>query len=289
MWVFFSLIAATLTSFLPIINKRLLTDTDVSVVAWGFNAFSLPILGLATIVLLPVPQVDTLFWMGVVGSGILNMVATLLSTQALKQGDASLVTPFLTFNPIFTLLIALFTLGEIPNLTGVLGVVVIAFGAYMFAVEEAEKGLMTPIKALVRQRALVLAILASFVWGLTPIFEKVAIQHSTPQNPPLIAFATTLVMSVLLLPAMMLRSREPLHKIMRRKPGFFAAAVIAGIAPIFGFTAIALGYVGYVTALFKLSPVFTVILAAFLLKESNIGQRLLGAAVMATGAIILAL
>ena len=35
MWIIFALVAALLASFNPIINKRLLADTDVSVVAWA--------------------------------------------------------------------------------------------------------------------------------------------------------------------------------------------------------------------------------------------------------------
>jgi hypothetical protein len=43
------------------------------------------------------------------------------------------------------------------------------------------------------------------------------------------------------------------------------AALVAGVAPLFGFTAIALGLVGYVTALFKLSAVLTILWAKLFL------------------------
>ncbi len=49
MWLPLALTAAFLTSFLPIINKRLLADADVPVVAWGVNALSLPLLALASV------------------------------------------------------------------------------------------------------------------------------------------------------------------------------------------------------------------------------------------------
>ncbi len=289
MWFLYALIAALITSFLPIINKRLLRDTDASVVAWGFNALSLPLLAIATIVLMPASQVDEIFWLGIVASGILNMIATLLSTQALKLGDASLVTPFLTFNPIFTLVVSFFTLGEIPSATGIAGVCIIAAGGYFFALENTRAGWLAPLRALLETRGVLLAIAASFVWGLTPIFEKIAMQHSAPQNPPLVAFWTTAIMSALLLPAMLMRAPQPFAQIARHARGFALAALLAGIAPLFGFTAIALGLVGYVTAIFKLSPVFTVLWAFWFLREENIRARLIGSAVMASGAMLLAL
>jgi len=46
--------------------------------------------------------------------------------------------------------------------------------------------------------------------------------------------------------------------------------------------------VGYVTALFKLSAVLTILWAQLFLGEGNIGQRLVGAAVMVAGGILIA-
>jgi hypothetical protein len=68
MWLPLALVAALLTSFLPIINKKLLANADVTVVAWGVNALSLPLLGLATLLLVALPSVDGVFWFGVMAS-----------------------------------------------------------------------------------------------------------------------------------------------------------------------------------------------------------------------------
>jgi len=115
MWALYALTAALLTSFLPIINKRILTTADVAVVAWVPNALSLPMLLVVTLALIGWPRVDGLFLLGVLASGILNLVATLASTRALQLADASVATPFLSFNPAFTLLLSVFTLREVPS------------------------------------------------------------------------------------------------------------------------------------------------------------------------------
>ncbi len=70
---------------------------------------------------------------------------------------------------------------------------------------------------------------------------------------------------------------------------FLLAVLIAGIAPLFGFTAIALGLVGYVTALFKLSAVLIIVWARILLGEGQVRERLLGALVMVAGGLLVAL
>lgn len=66
------------------------------------------------------------------------------------------------------------------------------------------------------------------------------------------------------------------------------AVLIAGVAPLFGFSAIALGLVGYVTALFKLSAVFTIVWAWLFLGEGNVRQRVLGTLVMLAGGALIA-
>jgi uncharacterized membrane protein len=289
MWVLYALAAALLTSFLPIINKRILQTADVAVVAWVPNALSLPMLLAVTLALIGWPRVDGLFLLGVLASGILNLVATLASTRALQLADASVATPFLAFNPAFTLLLSSFTLREVPSVRGIVGVLLVVLGAYLFQVREIGKGMLAPVRALVRQPGILLAISASFVWGLTPIFEKIAIQHTAPENPLMVAFVTTLLTVVLLTPALWRRASYPLAQLRRHRRLFGAAGLISGVAPLFGFSAIALGYVGYVTALFKLGAIFTVLWGALLLKEHGLRERLPATSVMVLGGLLIAL
>src|SRR5690242_9343875 len=114
-WALLALGAAVLTSLNPILYKRMLRDTDPINVVWGVTLLAVPLLGLFTFIFTPhVPGWDGLFVFGVLGSAVLNTVAHLCSTRALKLADASLVTPLLIFSPVFTLLISALFLGEIP-------------------------------------------------------------------------------------------------------------------------------------------------------------------------------
>ncbi len=289
MWAVYALTAALLTSFLPIITKRMLTHAPVLVVAWVPNALSLPLLLAVTLTLQGWPQVDGLFFVGILASGALNLIATLASTNALKRADVSIATPLLSFNPAFTLLISVFALQEIPSLRGIIGVLLIVLGAYLFHIERVGEGLLAPVHALARQPGILVAVGASFAWGLTPIFEKIAIQHSSPENPLAVAFATTLLTVVLLFPAVLRNAASLMPQVYQQRRGFLVAGLISGIAPLFGFTAIAEGYVGYVTALFKLSVVFTVLWSFFLLHERGLRQRLPATIVMALGGLLIAI
>ena len=98
---------------------------------------------------------------------MLNWAATLLSTTALAQADDSLVSPLLTFNPAFTLLIATVTLGEVPGVRQTIGVAVVLFGAYLLEVQKARTRPLAPLHVLFHRRGALLAIIASALWGTT--------------------------------------------------------------------------------------------------------------------------
>jgi drug/metabolite transporter (DMT)-like permease len=312
LWALLALSATVLTSLLPVLNKRLLRVARPAQVAWAVNAASLPLLGLGTLLLTQcrltgasltcawqAPQLDGIFALGLLGAAVLNWAATLLSTHALAQADASLVSPLLTFNPAFTLVVAWLALGETPGVRQATGVAVILLGAYVLEVGEVRVGLAAPLRTLLRRPGTVLAVLASALWGITTVLEKLAIEHVRPPSGPVVAFASTLLLVIFLTPGAILPRRadkapagaggqagSSQRRIYRNT--LVAAALLAGIAPLFGFSAIALGLVGYVTALFKLSAVLTVLWGWLFLHEGGVRQRFVGALVMVVGGVLVA-
>ncbi len=169
-----ALVATILTSFLPILNKRILRDARPALVAWVVNAASLPLLALGTLLLTQcsltlasrgvsfsctthLPHVDGIFVAALLASVALNFAATLLSIYALVQADASLVSPLLTFNPAFTLLVAWLTLGEAPGGRQTIGVGLVLVGAYLLEAEEARTGLLAPLHVLFHRAGAMLA------------------------------------------------------------------------------------------------------------------------------------
>lgn len=162
MWALFALGAAVLTSFNPILYKRLLRDAEPLVVVRGVTLLALPLLALFTLALTPqLPQVDELFLLSVVGADGLNVAAHFASAKALKLEDASLVTPLLTFSPVFTLIIAALFLGERPSARGVLGVGMVVIGAYWLNPSDANW--RAPFKSLTLKPGVALVLLAGLL------------------------------------------------------------------------------------------------------------------------------
>jgi len=288
MWVALALGAAVLTSFNPILYKRILRDAEPLVVVWGVTLLALPLLGLFTLALTSeYPRIDGLFVLSVLGAAGLNVVAHLASTKALKLADASLVTPLLAFSPVFTLLISAILFGETPSVRGMLGVGLVLIGAYWLNLSSADR--LAPLKAFALKPGIMLILLAGLLWAVTPLLEKTAIRHTSPESPRFAAFVVTALLAILLTPAVAVRGRAAIGKLFLHRREWLLAALIAGSAPILGYTAFSLGFVGYVTTLFKLSTVMTVLWGFLFLKERHVAQRLPGSLVMVAGAILIAL
>jgi drug/metabolite transporter (DMT)-like permease len=287
MWALFALGAAALTSFNPILYKRMLKDAEPLVVVWGVMLLAIPLLALFTFALTPqLPQVDGRFVLGVLGAGGLNVAAHFASAKALKLEEASLVTPLLTFSPVFTLIIAALFLGEMPSARGVLGVGLVMIGAYWL--NHSGASWLVPFKSLTLKPGVALVLLAGLLWAITPLFEKTAIHHTTPESPRLVAFAVTTLLVLILTPIVAARGRQAIGRLSVHRCEWLLAACIAGGAPVLGYTAFSLGLVGYVTALFRLSAVMTVLWASLFLKEHDLKSRLPGSLIMVAGAILIA-
>ena len=72
---------------------------------------------------------------------------------------------------------------------------------------------------------------------------------------------------VILTPFVMVRRKPATANLSAQRRELILAGLIAGIAPILGYTAFSFGFVGYVTTLFGLSTLMTVIWSSLFLQE----------------------
>ena len=88
-------------------------------------------------------------------------------------------------------------------------------------------------------------------------------------------------------PAIIARGKSAINRLSRHRRELVIAGLIAGIAPVLGYTAFSLGYVGYVTTLFKLSALMTMIWSFLFLREGGVRFRLPASILMVIGAILI--
>lgn len=288
MWAILALAAAVLTSFNPILYKRLLRQLPPVAVVWGVLLLALPFLAVSTFARTPqVPRLDVVFVAASASSAALNALPHTASTRALKHADASLVTPLLTFGPVFTVLLGWLVLGEQPTARGLVGVLLLLLGAYWLN-RRPGTGWLSPLQTIVSTPAVRLVLAAGLLWSITPVLEKIAIGHTVPQNPPFAALTISGLLVLILTPVALVHGRGMAHRLIENRRQWFLAAGIATAAPLLGYTAFSLGPVGYVATLFRLSAIFTVIWGAWLLHEEGLRERLPATIMMVGGALLIA-
>lgn len=286
MWFFLSLGFALWSSIGVSIAKRVLKNTDVLV----FIAFGnlLSAIAIGTILFIRgFPAVDSVFWFNILIAAFLGILVNLSYITAIKIAPISLLAPMAASTPLVATLFGFILRGETTSSTKLLGVLAIVFGAYLLNISEIRNGLLAPIYALIKNRGVQLMFLAQSLVGITPVFEKNAIFHTSPREPLMASFIPLIFLSGFFFPFMFARIKNPLAQFKRNFWWFVLPAPIGALALWAAFTAYSLANIGYVTAIFKLSMLFTILWGALFFKEERIRERFLGASVMVLGTILL--
>lgn len=251
------------------------------------NVFNIIFMLLLVLLLGGIPRIFSPFYVLLFLSSLLDLVAFFSSTKAIQIAPVSLISPIGSFNPVFTTLIATATLHEIPAPVKFLGILVIVTGSYLLNISDIKHGVFKPFQKLFADRGVQLFLLANFLWAITPTFQKQAIFQTKPSSPLFASFFGVVLITVYLLPLSIRFVKKDMHAVTTNIWWFVLLGLFAAFAQFAAFTAFSQAQIGYVTAVFKLSTLFTVVWGFLFFKEKNIKERLLGASVMIVGTVLL--
>lgn len=289
MWFPFALIFALVTSFGFIIAKKIMQEADEYFYLFLGGLFSLPVLLFIVLIFYEIPKVDEVFILVVAASSLMGVLAAVLAYRAIKISEVSLVASLSAFSPVFTAILAFLFLGELVGLKGWFGIFLVVLGAYLLELSRIKSGFLAPFKGLSTNRGVRYSIAAYFIWSITPVFEKTAILHTNPQVPPfaaLVGMGVTTVAFGLLLPTLS-KIRNPLRTARKFLPVLLLVGLLGGVGLASAFIAFSLTNLGFVSAVFRLSIIFTVVLGCIFFKERKIKDKLLGSLIMLIGVFLL--
>lgn len=110
-----------------------------------------------------------------------NVVANLLFVTAIKVSPLSLTIPLLSFTPVFTTVLAVPMLGEVPGPWEAVGIVLVVAGALGLHMAPGRgSNPMELARAFARERGSVMMAGVALLWSVTPPLDKLAIGHSSP-------------------------------------------------------------------------------------------------------------
>jgi drug/metabolite transporter (DMT)-like permease len=155
----------------------------------------------------------------------LNIVSNALFVTAIKVSPLSLTIPLLSFTPVFTTVLAVPLLGEVPeawDLVGIALVVVGALGLHMAPGRGANP--LELGRAFLRERGSVMMAGVALMWSVTPPLDKMAIARSSPAFHGLVLSAGVAAGLGAILAA---RGGLPALRALGSRPVLFAVAVVA--------------------------------------------------------------
>jgi len=209
-----------------------------------------------------------------------------LIAKAYKESDASIVTPMFAISPILVVGTSFLILEEIPTMRGLLGGLLIAFGAYALKID-GSKNLTDPLRKLWEERGVQLILIVILIYSVTANIDKIGVNASSAVMWPLTVYVLS---STFLLPVMMKKSGNWKSKIRTDWKPLGVLGVLGGGSIILQMMAFKLTMVSYVIAIKRLSIPITIIFSFFMLNEKDsFRERIAGSVLMIIGALLISL
>lgn len=282
-WLLFSFLAAFFTSLLAVFSKKALRKADAYLVIFSQRFISILVLA-PLLFFIDIPILGNQFWMALVINVVLNLINWVLYMYAIKISDLSLVAPLVTLTPLFLLLTSPFIIGEIPSILGFVGVLLIVVGSYVLNIKKSEKGVLAPFKSLLKQKGPRIMILVAFIWSVTSVYDKIGVQNSSPL---FWVIAVNGFSALLMFPLVWNLSKNVKWQIQETWKYLLGVGFANITLLYFQFTALTLTLVSYVISIKRTSAIFSVLFGYFLFKERGVKERLLGAAIMVGGVVLI--
>ena len=283
-WFVYAFVCALSLATADALSKKALDDNiDSSIVAWVRTGYTLPFMAFI-IPFIEKPELDSIFYMAMFLAVPLDIIALLLYMKAIKVSPLSLTLPFLSLTPVFLIGTSYIILGERPDKSGFIGIVLVVIGAYLLNVHTISRGLLEPFKAIAKEQGSVLMIIVAFTFSIGACIGKIAVQHS---NPIFFSVVYSFLLSLFLFLVISFRNKQFLSKVTSRPILFLLIGILITIMIITHVKAINLVEVAYMVSVKRLSILFGVIYGVVFFKETNIKERLLGATVMVSGIIMI--
>jgi uncharacterized membrane protein len=206
--------------------------------------------------------------------------------KAITLGDLSEVVPMLSFTPLFLLFTSPVIVGEFPHLIGFIGVILTVAGSYLLNINLRTKSFLSPFQALWTNKGTRYMLIVAFMWSISANYDKVALKNSSVIQ---YTFFLNLFVQVGVTIITIQKKRFVLPKTKEGICNLFLVGALSALSTIFHLIGVTLTLVTYIVALKRTSGMMSIILGHFVLKEPNIRERFLGAAIMFLGVVLILL
>lgn len=284
-WFLLAFMTAFFDSLKYVFSKEGLKKLDEYVIALSLSLFALPFL-IPILLFIEIPSLGNNFWWALISIVILNITTTILYVKAIKISDLSLTVPMLAFTPFFLLFTSPLLVGEFPTFLGLIGVLLIVFGAYELNIKKQKLGYFEPFKSLYKEKGTRLMLLVALIWSLSSNIDKIGVQNS---SPIFWIIASRLFIAPIMILIVIYKSKKKLLNVFQNYKKLLPIGFFLSLTLITQMIALNLTLVSYVIAIKRTSIIFSVLFGYLIFKEKNIKDRLIGATIMVLGVVLITL
>jgi len=266
--------------------KHLANSLDDTVNVWGRFTFLLPFIA-GFVLWHGIPPLQPGFWGYVLLFGVAQTAATLSLAKALRLSDISIVTSLWKLSLIFLVIVAFLTLGEVPSLLGLAGVLVSMLGVYVLNIQKSRLSVWAPLRELFVDRGLRFTLLAAVLYAPSVVLIKQIIVRSDAYFANLMAYSAA---SLIILPLALRRASKQFLEIPRHWPSFVGMGLFACLASVCHSLAYQLTLTSYVEAVKQAEVLFALVIGYLVFQErERVWSILPGSLIILAGMVLLQL
>ena len=222
-------------------------------------------------------NVTGVVWIYAILGGLFGAFGNASLIKALEGGELSVLGPINSYKPVVAMIFAVFMLGEIPSLIGILGVCLIIYGSY-FLFEKGDFRI-----SLLKRRDIQLRFVALILTAIEAVFIKNVIILTNIYTAFIFWCLFGAIFSLFI-------TKFKFKSLCRTDFWQILALIVCtGIMQMSTNYVFARMDVSYALALFQLSALISVIFGWKFFNESNVLRKILGSGIMVLGAVILIL
>jgi len=277
-----ALTCAVLWAVLDVLRKQLSSRMDMVGLAVWLAVGQAPALAL-WVAQSPPGVIAPLYWPWAVASVVFNIVAAVLYLYAIASSQFSVAIPMLAFVPVFTSLIGIPLLGQVPTWFQTAGIAAVMLGA-MILHGAGRRGLVQ-VTTMLREPASAAMLGVALCWAMTIVLDRRATLHAPlPVHALVLSFGTALGATVWLA----VRGRLGELQQARRAPvRLVVAALVAAAAMGFQLFAIQDIDVAVIEAVKRtVGMVAALALGRAVFGEPLTSRKLVAVAMMAAGTVL---
>ncbi len=264
MWFLYSLLFALTTGMQNAYFKKKSIRINPILMAWSVLVVSSILF--SPLLLFGIPHLDQAFWISVLGRLILDSLAFTLFIKAIHLSPLSLTTPMLSLQLVLMIATQFFINHLFPTPLGIVGIIVIVVGVYFLHFDHDTKHILSPFKAIAKEKGVMLIIIVAVLWSIVGALQKLAIDNSTPY------FYTSffqILWAICFTPVAYLADRKGFKKLLSFNMGIkvFPAGAFDAAQVFFQFLAYSLTLPVYVNAVGNSNIIFSSIFGWLFFKE----------------------